>query len=109
MIDYDNFGGFIEWTCVWGKEKTYSYATPFSGIIDGIPVQTHSYVIKNSDGSETEFSEGDLEDKYGHTNIKYKDGFENLASYSMWIRRFYLPQVYNVISKHLEEYRSVGN
>ena len=103
---FDGFSGMVDWSCDWDGETTYSYATPFWDISDGIPVNTNSYTIKSSDGSDVEFTEGDLEND-GFTFIKWKDGFENLALYDRWIRRFYLPQVYNVISLHLEDYRNL--
>ena len=51
-------------------------------------------------------TEDDLDRSEPYTFIKWKDGFENLALYDRWIRRFYLPQVYNVIKLHLETYRN---
>lgn len=105
-IDYNTFSGTVEWICEWGNETTYSLATPFWDGNDGIPVDTESYTVKKPDGSEVEFTEEDL----GHqtyTFMKWKDGFENLALYGTFIRRFYLPQVYNVISLHLDDYRSI--
>ena len=103
---FDGFIGTVDWSCDWDGETTYSHATPFWDINDGIPVNTTSYVVKASDDSDVEFTEGDLEND-GFTFIKWKDGFESLALYSQWIRRFYLPQVYNVISLHLEDYRNL--
>lgn len=106
QIGYDSFAGTVDWYCDWDGETTYSHATPFWDINDGIPVNTNSYVVKASDDSDVEFTEGDLEND-GFTFIKWKDGFDNLALYERWIRRFYLPQVYNVISSHLEDYRNI--
>ena len=103
---FDGFSGTVDWSCDWDGETTYSHATPFWDINDGIPVNTNSYFVKASDDSDVEFTDGDLEND-GFTFIKWKDGFESLALYSQWIRRFYLPQVYNVISLHLEDYRNL--
>jgi len=106
QIDYDSFSGVVNWICEWGNETTFSMATPFWDINDGIPVDTESYLVKLPDGSEVEFTEGDL-DNQPYKFIKWKDGFENLALYDRWIRRFYLPQVYSVIEQHLQDYRNV--
>ena len=106
QIAFDGFSGTVDWSCDWDGETTYSHATPFWDISDGVPVNTTSYIVKASDGSDVEFTEGELEND-GFTLIKWKDGFESLASYSQWIRRFYLPQVYNVITLHLEDYRNL--
>ena len=94
-ITFDRMSGVVEWICVWDKETTYTYATPFWDVELGIPVDTTSYM----DGLGNEFTDNQF------TNIKWGEGFDNLALYDRWIRRFYLPQVHNVIQKHLEEYR----
>jgi len=106
QIDYDSFSGVVNWICEWGNETTFSMATPFWDINDGIPVDTESYLVKLPDGSEVEFTEGDLDDQ-PYKFIKWKDGFENLALYDRWIRRFYLPQVHSVIEQHLQDYRNL--
>jgi hypothetical protein len=106
QIDYDSFSGVVNWICEWGNETTFSMATPFWDINDGIPVDTESYLVKLQDGSEVEFTEGDL-DNQPYKFIKWKDGFENLALYDRWIRRFYLPQVHSVIEQHLQDYRNI--
>jgi hypothetical protein len=95
-ITFDRISGVVEWICVWDKETTYSYATPFWDVELGIPVDTTAYM----DGSGNEFTDNQF------TNIKWGEGFDNLALYDRWIRRFYLPQVHNVIQKHLDEYRN---
>jgi hypothetical protein len=95
-ITFDRMSGVVEWICVWDKETTYSYATPFWDVELGIPVDTTAYM----DGSGNEFTDNQF------TNIKWGEGFDNLALYDRWIRRFYLPQVHNVIQKHLDEYRN---
>ena len=94
-ITFDRMSGVVEWICVWDKETTHTYATPFWDVELGIPVDTTAYV----DGLGNEFNDNQF------TNIKWGEGFDNLALYDRWIRRFYLPQVHNVIQKHLEEYR----
>jgi hypothetical protein len=94
-ITFDRMSGVVEWICVWDKETTYTYATPFWDVELGIPVDTTAYM----DGLGNEFTDNQF------TNIKWGEGFDNLALYDRWIRRFYLPQVHNVIQKHLEEYR----
>jgi hypothetical protein len=94
-ITFDRMSGVVEWICVWDKETTYTYATPFWDGELGIPVDTTAYM----DGLGREFTDNQF------TNIKWGEGFDNLALYDRWIRRFYLPQVHNVIQKHLEEYR----
>jgi hypothetical protein len=95
-ITFDRMSGVVEWICVWDKETTYSYATPFWDVELGIPVDTTAYM----DGLGREFTDNQF------TNIKWGEGFDNLALYDRWIRRFYLPQVHNVIQKHLDEYRN---
>lgn len=95
-ITFDRMSGVVEWICVWDKETTYTYATPFWDVELGIPVDTAAYM----DGLGREFTDNQF------TNIKWNDGFDNLVLYDRWIRRFYLPQVHNVIQKHLDEYRN---
>lgn len=95
-ITFDRMSGVVEWICVWDKETTYTYATPFWDVELGIPVDTTAYM----DGLGREFTDNQF------TNIKWDEGFDNLALYDRWIRRFYLPQVHNVIQKHLDEYRN---
>ena len=95
-ITFDRMSGVVEWICVWDKETTSTYATPFWDVELGIPVDTTAYV----DGLGNEFNDNQF------TNIKWGEGFDNLALYDRWIRRFYLPQVYNVIEHHLDEYRN---
>ena len=95
-ITFDRMSGVVEWICVWDKETTYTYATPFWDVELGIPVDTTSYM----DGLGNELTDNQF------TNIKWGEGFDNLALYDRWIRRFYLPQVYYVIQKHLDNYRS---
>jgi hypothetical protein len=94
-ITFDRMSGVVEWICVWDKETTYTYATPFWDVELGIPVDTTAYM----DGLGNEFTDNQF------TSVKWGEGFDNLALYDRWIRRFYLPQVHNVIQKHLEEYR----
>lgn len=95
-ITFDRMSGVVEWICIWGNETTYTYATPFRDVELGIPVDTTAYM----DGLGREFTDNQF------TNIKWDEGFDNLALYDRWIRRFYLPQVHNVIQKHLDEYRN---
>ena len=95
-ISFDRMSGVVEWICVWDKETTYTYATPFWDVELGIPVDTTAYM----DGLGNEFNDNQF------TDIKWDEGFDNLALYDRWIRRFYLPQVHNVIQKHLDEYRN---
>ena len=115
QLSYDGFSGTVNWECDWfgdfyndyNEELTHSMATPFWEGMDGIPVDTDLYRAVDSNNNPILLSEGDLEDNECYTWIKWADGeFNNLASYSMWIRRFYLPQVYYVIQKHLNNYRN---
>lgn len=111
-LSYDGFGGTLDWYCDWSednwrdyeKETTYTFATPFWDVNDGIPVNTNSYDALGDD-DKISYTEDDFDRSEPYTFIKWKDGFENLALYDRWIRRFYLPQVYNVIKLHLEGYR----
>jgi hypothetical protein len=98
-ITFDRMSGGVEWICVWDKETTYTYATPFWDGELGIPVDTTAYM----DGLGREFTDNQF------TNIKWGEGFDNLALYDRWIRRFYLPQVHNIIQKHLDLYRNLTN
>ena len=114
-ISFDGFGGTIDWYCDWSEdnwrdykeETTYTLATPFWDVNDGIPVDTNSYDAVDLTGYKISFTEGDLNDNETYSFIKWKDGFENLALYDRWIRRFYLPQVYNAILGHLDNYRNL--
>lgn len=98
-ITFDRMSGVVEWICVWDKETTYTYATPFWDVELGIPVDTTAYM----DDLGNEFNDNQF------TNIKWGEGFDNLALYDRWIRRFYLPQVHNIIQKHLDLYRNLTN
>jgi hypothetical protein len=106
-----SYNGVVNWDCDWSneiydEESTSSMATPFWDGSDGIPVDTELYKAVDSEGNPILLSEGDLDDSESYTFIKWNEEFDNLASYSMWIRRFYLPQVYYVIQKHLNNYRN---
>ena len=115
QISFDGFSGTVDWYCDWSEdnwrdyeeETTYTLATPFWDISDGIPVNTNSYDGVDFFGDKFYFTEGDLNDNEIYSFIKWKDGFENLASYDRWIRRFYLPQVHTEIQKHLDNYRNL--
>jgi hypothetical protein len=84
---------------------SYLFREKLFPINDGIPVDTELYEAVDSEGNPILLSDGDLDDSESYTFIKWDEEFDNLASYSMWIRRFYLPQVYYVIQKHLDNYR----
>jgi hypothetical protein len=114
-LSYDGFGGTVDWYCDWSdesyndyqSEKTYTFATPFWDISDGIPVATNSYDALGDD-DKISFTDGDFRGNVEpYTFLKWKDGFENIALLERWIRRFYLPQVYNAISEHLNLYRNL--
>lgn len=105
-IDFDSYTGTVDWYCDWDGEKTFTYATPFWEGQSSIPVNTGSYESKMSDGSFVLLDETDLENN-GFTEIKWKYGFKNLNLFEEWIKKFYLPKVYEVIQQHLEEYRNV--
>lgn len=111
QLSYDGFSGVVNWECDWSgeiyeEESTSSMATPFWDVTNGVPVDTELYKAVDSEGNPILLSEGDLENNECYTFIKWDEEFDNLASYSMWIRRFYLPQVYYVIQKHLNNYRN---
>jgi hypothetical protein len=114
QISFDGFTGTVDWYCDWTEdewrdnkeETTYSLATPFWDVDNGIPVDTNSYDGVDFFNDKFSYTEDDLDRSEPYTFIKWKDGFENLALYDRWIRRFYLPQVYNVIKLHLETYRN---
>lgn len=114
-LSQDGFSGTLDWWCDWSDEsyknyedeETYSYATPFWDANDGVPVDTNSYDASNSTGRKIMFTEGDFDNDETYTFIKWRDGFENLDQYRLWIKHFYLPQVYDVILKHLKLYRNL--
>ena len=111
QLSYDGFSGVVNWECDWSgeiyeEESTSSMATPFWDVTNGVPVDTELYKAVDSEGNPILLSEGDLENNECYTFIKWDEEFDNLASYSMWIRRFYLPQVHYVIEKHLNNYRN---
>ena len=110
-LSFESFAGTVDWSCDWSgefhndynSETTYTMATPFWDISDGIPVDTESYDAIDSDNNKINIMNDDFNGSF--TLIKWKDGFENITMYAMWIRRFYLPQVYSVIEKHLDNFR----
>ena len=114
QLMYDGFSGVVNWECDWSgdfyndynEESTSNMATPFWDGNNGIPVDTELYKAVDSEGNPILLSEGDLDDSETYTFIKWDKEFDNLASYSMWIRRFYLPKVYEVILQHLDNYRN---
>jgi hypothetical protein len=114
QLSYDGFSGVVNWECDWSgdyyndynDESTSSMATPFWDANNGVPVDTELYKAVDSNNNPILLSEGDLEDNQSNTWIKWDNEFDNLASYSMWIRRFYLPNVYEAISQHLDNYRN---
>jgi hypothetical protein len=114
QLSYDGFSGVVNWECDWSgdfyndynEESTSNMATPFWDGNNGIPVDTELYKAVDSEGNPILLSEGDLDDSETYTFIKWDKEFDNLASYSMWIRRFYLPNVYEAISQHLDNYRN---
>lgn len=114
-LSQDEFSGTLDWECDWSGdfhndynyEETYSFATPFWNENNGIPVDTNTYDVSDSVGRKISFTEGDFNNGETYTFIKWRDGFENLSEYVEWIKKFYLPQVYNVISKHLDNYRNL--
>ena len=113
-LSEDEFSGTLDWWCDWSdesyndyqSEETYTFATPFWDITDGIPVDTNSYDALGDD-DKISFTEGDFDNNETYTFIKWRDGFENLNQYQLWIKYFYLPQVYNVIIRHLKLYRTL--
>jgi hypothetical protein len=115
-LSYDGFGGTLDWWCDWSddshndyqSEETYTLSTPFWVFTDGIPVDTNSYDAVDLTGYEISFTDGDfMGNVEPYTFLKWKDGFENIALLERWVRRFYLPQVYNAISEHLKLYRNL--
>jgi hypothetical protein len=79
-------------------------ATPFWDGYGNIPVDTELYQAVDSESNPILL--GDLDNSQSYTSIEWNKKFDNLASYSMWIRRFYLPNVYEAISQHLDNYRN---
>ena len=114
-LNYDGFGGTLDWWCDWSdesyndyqSEETYTLATPFWDINDGIPVDTNSYDADDSEGRKIMFTDDDFSNNETYTFLKWKDGFENIALLDRWVRRFYLPKVYDAILQHLKLYRNL--
>jgi hypothetical protein len=112
QLSYDGFSGVVNWECDWSgdyyndynDETTSSMATPFWDGYGNIPVDTELYQAVDSESNPILL--GDLDNNQSYTSIEWNKKFDNLASYSMWIRRFYLPNVYEVISQHLNNYRN---
>jgi hypothetical protein len=112
QLSYDGFSGVVNWECDWSgdyyndynDETTSSMATPFWDGYGNIPVDTELYQAVDSESNPILL--GDLDNSQSYTSIEWNKKFDNLASYSMWIRRFYLPNVYEVISQHLNNYRN---
>jgi len=61
--------------------------------------------MSDQDGNNIGVDEGDFDGNEISSFIKWKDGFENLNQYRLWIEHFYLPSVYGTIIKHLKLYR----
>jgi hypothetical protein len=112
QLSYDGFSGVVNWECDWSgdyyndynDESTSSMATPFWDGYGNIPVDTELYQAVDSESNPILL--GDLDNSQSYTSIEWNKKFDNLASYSMWIRRFYLPNVYMTISQHLDNYRN---
>jgi hypothetical protein len=112
QLSYDGFSGVVNWECDWSgdyyndynDESTSSMATPFWDGYGNIPVDTELYQAVDSESNPILL--GDLDNNQSYTSIEWNKKFDNLASYSMWIRRFYLPNVYEAISQHLDNYRN---
>ena len=111
QLSYNDFSGVVDWICDWDgeEEQTVSMATQFWEGNDGIPVDTDSYRVVDSDGAENLLGLNDLDSGECYTYIEWTEEFNNLASYDMWIRRFYLPKVHSAIQKHLDNYRNYQN
>ena len=115
QLSYNGFSGVVDWICDWSgdfyndynEESTSTMATPFWDGNGNIPVDTELYQAVDSESNPILL--GDLNNNQSYTSIEWNKKFDNLASYSMWIRRFYLPQVYYVIQKHLHNYRDSIN
>lgn len=113
-LSYDGFSGVVNWECDWSgdfyndynDETTSSMATPFWDGYGNIPVDTELYKAVDSNNNGILLGTDDLDNSQSYTSIEWNKKFDNLASYSMWIRRFYLPNVYEVISQHLDNYRN---
>jgi len=114
QLSYDGFSGVVNWECDWSgdyyndynDESTSSMATPFWDGYGDIPVDTELYKAVDSNNNGILLGPDDLDNSQSYTSIEWNKKFDNLASYSMWIRRFYLPKVYEVISQHLDNYRN---
>jgi hypothetical protein len=112
QLSYDGFSGVVNWECDWSgdyyndynDESTSSMATPFWDGYGNIPVDTELYQAVDSESNPILL--GDLDNSQSYTSSEWNKKFDNLASYSMWIRRFYLPNVYEAISQHLDNYRN---
>jgi len=115
QLSYDGFSGVVNWECDWSgdyyndynDESTSSMATPFWDGYGNIPVDTELYKAVDSNNNGILLGPEDFDyTNQSYTSIEWNKKFDNLASYSMWIRRFYLPNVYEAISQHLDNYRN---
>lgn len=114
QLMYDGFSNVVNWECDWSgdfyndyyEESTSSMATPFWNGNGNIPVDTELYKAVDSNNNGILLSSDELDYNQSYTSIEWNKKFDNLASYSMWIRRFYLPKVYEVILQHLDNYRN---
>ena len=112
LLSYSKHEGLLEWDWSdegyndYNSEDTYTLATPFWDGNSGIPIDTSHYTALNSIGKEIKLSHNDIHHQDCYSHIDWDEEFNNLASYSMWIRRFYLPQVYSAIKEHLDNYRN---
>ena len=113
-ISIDGFSGTIDWYCDWSEdnwrdyreETTYTLATPFWDGRNGVPVDTSLYTVVDSVEQGNILSDDDFPNQECYSHIEWNDNFNSFSDYKIWIRKFYLPQVYSIIRKHLDNYRN---
>ena len=113
-ITFDGFTGTIDWYCDWSEdnwrdyreETTYTLATPFWDGRNGVPVDTSLYTVVDSVEQGNILSDDDFPNQECYSHIEWNDNFNSFSDYKIWIRKFYLPQVYSIIRKHLDNYRN---
>ena len=114
QISFDGFGGTVDWYCDWSEdnwrdyreETTYTLATPFWDGRNGVPVDTSLYTVVDSVEQGNILSDDDFPNQECYSHIEWNDNFNSFSDYKIWIRKFYLPQVYSIIRKHLDNYRN---
>jgi hypothetical protein len=101
--------GILQWECtnkdIFSNkkyvEKMLIYATPFWDGENDVPIVMSYYEVLDEKTNESIIV---FEDDFVES-IKIDKTFKDIEELLIWIRDFYLPEVYNVIIKYRNEYR----